>query len=403
MLLVESHNINPNHEYFSECDKLCRISKLLYNEANYLVRQSFISNNKYISAIEIKKQFQTTSENYKNLPAKVSSETLRLLHQNWLSFFKAIKDWKKHPEKYLGRPKIPKYKKVFFPVIYDRQAISTKTLKQNIISLSQTNIKIPLQHKDHKIKQARIIPVNSELFKIEVVFEKEIKQNDLNKSRSIGIDFGLNNLIAATGNTKPFIITGKPLKSINQWYNKEKAKMQSRLPEYFISKRMKKLSNKRNNKINDYLHKTSNMIIKHCLANDIGNLVIGYNKEWKQNINIGKKNNQAFVNIPFYKLLSKIAYKAELQGISVVTQEESYTSKCSWIDNERIAKHVKYKGKRVKRGLFRTENKILVNADINAAANILKKCNSQFNSINEGIEAVSAPPVKLNPYKQFSI
>lgn len=400
MILTEIHNIKRGHPYFPECDKLCRISKHLYNEANYQVRQSFINNNKYISAVDIKKQFQQQSNNYYKLPTKVSSETLRLLHQNWLSFFRAIKDWKKHPQKYQGQPKLPKYKKVYFPVIYDRQAISTKYLKQNIIKLSQTDIQIPLQDVNTKIKQARIIPVNTELFKIEIVYEKNINQNQLNSSKSIAIDFGINNLMSIAGNTKPFIITGKPLKAFNQYYNKRKAKLQSRLLKYQVSRKIHKLSNKRNNKINDYLHKASNLIIKHCLTNDIGNIIVGYNPQWKQNINIGKRNNQNFVNIPFYKLLNKLKYKAELNNINLITQEEAYTSKCSWIDNETINKHATYKGKRIKRGLFKTNKGILINADINASANILRKSNPQFNITNEGIEVVSVPPARFS-CKQF--
>lgn len=402
MLLVETHNIKRGHQFFQECDQLCRQSKLLYNEANYTVRKEFINNQNYLSAIDIKKQFQTKSDNYYKMPTKVSSETLRLLHQNWLSFFKSIKDWKKNKQKYRGRPKLPSYKKVHFPVIYDRQAISTKCLKQNIVKLSQTTIQIPLQHTNNKIKQARIIPINSELFKIEIVYEETPDATNLDKTKSIAVDFGVNNLITATGSgQRPFIVTGEPLKSTNQYYNKKKAKLRSLLSKYQVSRKQNKLSSKRNNKINDYLHKTANLIINYCLTNDIGNIVIGYNKEWKQNINIGKRNNQTFTNIPFYKLLNQIKYKAELQGISVVTQEEAYTSKCSWIDNETIQKHQQYQGKRIKRGLFKTKNNILVNADVNAAANILRKSNPQFNITNEGIEVVSAPPVRINPYKQF--
>lgn len=391
MKLVEVHNIKPSNKYFKECDLLCRQSKLLYNEANYQVRQSFINNKKYISSIELKKQFQLESINYRKLPTKVSSETLRLLHRNWLSFFKSIKDYVKNPNKYLGRPKLPNYKKVYFPVIYDAQAVNHKNGK---FKLSQTNIYLDYQNLNNPLKQVRIIPVNSQLFKIEIVYEKGVNKNDLNKNNFIGIDLGLNNLCAITGNIKvPFIITGRPLKSFNQYYNKEKAKLQSKNK---TSKKLDKLSNKRSNKINDYLHKTSRYIINYCLTNDVRNIVIGYNKGWKQNINIGKRNNQNFTSIPFYKLVNQIKYKAELEEINIIIREESYTSKCSWIDNERIKKHKNYKGKRVKRGLFKASNGMLVNADINAAANILRKSNSQFNIHKKGIQVISASPVKIN-------
>lgn len=405
MKLVEVHNIKRGHKYFQECDSLCRQSKLLYNEANYTIRQSFIKDGIYISSIELKKQFQKQSDNYYKLPTKVSSGTLLQLHRNWLSFFKSIKDWKKNPTKYHGRPELPRYKKVYFPTIYDRQAISTRYLKKNIIKLSQTNIEIPYQHTDNEVKQARIIPINSELFKIEIIYEKEIVNHDLNKNNSIAIDFGINNLCSVVGdNINPTIITGKPVKSFNQYYNKKKAKLQSKLKKgTFASKNIKKLSNKRNNKINDYFHKSSKLIIDYCLTNDIRNIVVGYNKGWKQNINIGKRNNQKFVNIPFYKLLNMIKYKAKLNSINVIEQEESYTSKCSWLDNEEVKKHENYLGKRIKRGLFKTKNGIFINADVNAAANILRKSNSQFHVLKKGVEVVSAMPIRINPYKQFSI
>lgn len=402
MRLVETHHIKQGHSAFKECDELCRKSKLLYNEANYIVRQSFIKEHKYISCVKIKKSIQKTSENYKSLPAKVSSETLRLLHQNWLSFFKAIKDWKRNPEKYNGRPSLPGYKKVYFPTIYDRQAISYKFLKNNMVCLSQTNIGIPLQNKDCEVKQARIIPINSQLFKIEIVYKKGETNYALNKNKYLGIDLGIDNLCAVVGtNIKPFVITGKPLKSFNQYYNKQHAKLQSKLlKNQYHSKRLDRLSNKRSNKINDYFHKVSRMLINYCIKNDIGNVVIGYNPGWKQDVNLGQVNNQKFVSIPFYKFLQKLEYKAKLVGIETKIQEESYTSKCSWADDELIMKHDNYMGKRIKRGLFKTACGQLVNADINGAANILRKCNSQYNINIEGIEAISASPLRRNPYKQ---
>lgn len=192
--------------------------------------------------------------------------------------------------------------------------------------------------------------------------------------------------------TKPFIVNGKPLKSINQFYNKRKANLQSKLKNNAKnSKRISSLSLKRNNKINDYLHKSTTFIVNYLVSNNIANLIVGHNKEWKQDINIGKKNNQNFVSIPHSRFKELLKYKCELEGITYIETEESYTSKCSFLDNEEICKHESYKGKRVKRGLFKSNDGTLINADVNGSLNILKKVVGNFNY--DPIEVCSTPSV----------
>jgi putative transposase len=375
----------------------------LYNRANYIVRQEFIENGKYLNASETQKLLQGNDENYLSLPSKVSQQVLRLLDKNWKSFFKSIEDWKKHPEKYKGRPKLPKYKdkiKGRNLVIYDAQAISRKELKKDKVKLSQTNISLDYQNKGNQVKQARIIFINQYQYVIEIVYVKESKEKKQNDN-FIGIDLVLNNLCSIVSNKGDgFIIDGKSLKSMNQYYNKKKSKLMSYVKDKGISNRIIRLTNKRNSNINDYLHKTSKYIIDYCLTNDVSEIVIGYNKDWKQKVSIGKVNNQKFVSIPFSSLINKIKYKAELEGIDVILQEESYTSKCSFFDNEEVKKHDKYVGRRVKRGLFRTKDKKLINADINGALNILRKSNSQFTiSSFERIEGIAVSPQRINPLK----
>lgn len=207
---------------------------------------------------------------------------------------------------------------------------------------------------------------------------------------------GLNNLATCTNNIKEnfFIINGKPIKSINQFYNKEKSKLQTilkKINKKEWSKKLSKLTLKRNNKINDYLHKSSKYIMNHLVSNKINTLIIGYNKEWKQDINIGKVNNQNFTQIPYTKFIEQLKYKCKLEGINIKINEESYTSKCSFIDNEEIKKHENYQGKRIKRGLFRTKNNFLINSDINGSLNIMKKVvGIDFNSYS--IEDLSVNP-----------
>ena len=183
--------------------------------------------------------------------------------------------------------------------------------------------------------------------------------------------------IVTSINEKPLIINGLPLKSINQRFNKRSSKIKSELSlknQKYHSKKLYNITNKRNNKVKDYLHKSSTFLVNYLVSNDVTNLIIGYNENWKQNINLSKKNNQNFVSIPFYTLINQIQYKCKLKGINVILINEAYTSKCSFLDNEEIKKHNEYLGNRIKRGLFKRKiNNQLVNADVNSACNILKK------------------------------
>jgi len=404
MRLVEQHQIKRGHKYYKECDKLCFLSKNLYNRANYSIRQEFCNNQVYLNYNSIQKELQSQFD-YKELPAKVSQQTLKLLDKNWKSFFAIIKDWSKNPNKYLGRPGLPKDKtkgKGRSPVIYTIQAISKTALKKGKVKLSKTNIKIELQHKDKKVKQARIVPMTYG-YNIEIIYEIEIENEDVNYERVIGIDPGLNNLVAIASinkGVKPMLINGKPLKSINSYYNKKKAKLQAQLMKgetneditSKTSKAIKKLTQKRNNKVKDYLHKSSRKIINYCLTNKVRRIIIGKNKNWKQKINIGKKNNQNFVNIPIAKLINMITYKAHLVGITVDLVNEAYTSKCSFLDNEKLVKHDVYKGRRVKRGMFKTSYGIKINADVNGTLNIIKKAISNFFVEENEIQDFSVSP-----------
>lgn len=399
MRLVEKHNISRNHKYFKEIDNLSFLSKNLYNVANYIVRQSFIFENKYLNYNQVQKQLQNQID-YKALPSKVSQQILILLDKNWKSFFASVKDYSKHPEKYLGSPKLPKYKKKLKGrniLIYTIQAVSKKELKKGIIKLSGTNINIKTEKQN--IQQVRVVPKNNE-YVIEIVYEKAEENLNLKKDNFISIDIGLNNLATITSNKiNPLIVNGSVLKSVNQFYNKEKAKLQSFIGDKGTSNRIIKLTNKRNKKISDYTHKASRYIINQCLINDIGTIIIGKNDNWKQDINIGSKNNQNFVNIPHSTFIKMIEYKAKLLGISVIITNESYTSKCSFIDNEPLLKQSKYLGKRVNRGLFKSANGYKINADCNGSFNIGRKVIPKFNIIEKGIEAVVVSPIRVNPYK----
>lgn len=407
MRLVERHIIKKGHKYFDECDRVTRLSKELYNSANYYVRQLFIKEEGYSNYFKVNRHCTSTKqENYYNLPSKVSKETLRQLDKNWISFFKSIKDFKKTPSKYLGRPKLPKYKKGSkftdnrFKASYTYESISKKEFRKGLINPSQTNIHIPTKIKDFNSLCGVRVVVKYGFYIIEVVYEKtEIKLKKDNK-RYASIDIGLNNLACVSFNDKslnPYIINGKPLKSINQYFNKKKSILQSYLGgKKHTSNKIEKLTQKRTRKVDDYLHKTSRYIVNHLVSNNINTLILGKNDGWKQDINIGKRNNQNFVNIPFTRFINLLEYKCELEGLRVLLKEESYTSKCSFLDQEPIKKHTTYKGKRIKRGLFKSNKGLIINADLNGSLNIMKKAIPK--AFTDGIEGVSVHPTRIQSF-----
>ena len=373
-LRVEKHIINEHHKHFDECKHLTWLSKNLYNSTLYCVRQQFIFNKKYVSYYEINKKFTHRNQHdYRQLPSKVAKMTQKLVDENMKSFFSLLKLKK---DKGYDKPiKLPKYlKRDGLQVVhYDKQALSFKK-KKGFIHLSRTNIYVKTKQSEDNIRFVKIIPRGNH-FLITVGYSRGKNKLFDDNGRYGSVDLGLNNLITFSSNvTEPFIINGKPVKSINQYYNKKISKLKSKLPKNKrVSKNINNLYKRRSHKIDDYLHKSTKTLVNHLVSNRINTLIIGYNKGWKQDINIGRRNNQNFVQVPFQRLVQMLIYKCNEQGITVVLQEESYTSKCSFLDNEPIQKHDKYKGKRVKRGLFKTENGIIVNADLNGSLNILKK------------------------------
>lgn len=384
---VEQHKIKSSNPYFVLLKEYCRKSKDLYNHGNFLIRQSFLSDNsKYLSYYDVERILKHDTEfpDYRALPTAQSAQnTLRLLDQNWKSFFASIKDWKKHKDKYLGRPRMPKYLKKTgeYALVFTYQEAKLKqdsslhfpkTLKSFVIHphcIEKANF--------NKIQQVRFLP-RKHFIVVEVVYTISVSTSQEYNQRYLSIDIGVDNLATCVSNTeeRDFIINGRPLKSINQYYNKKNAKLHSELKKrnnQYYSNQLDRLVEKRNNKIEDYLHKASRKIVNFCQAHEVNTIVIGKNKEWKQNTNLGKRNNQTFVQIPFAKLIDQITYKAEEFGVAVITTEESYTSGTSFLDNELPTKENYNRSRRIKRGLFRSNDGTLINADQNGAYQILKK------------------------------
>ena len=368
---VERHIVKNSQEI----DNLCCLSKNLYNYATYCMRQYFIHTGNMLSEYELTGKLAKRDQvDYRALPAQTSQQIIKLLFKNWKSFFKANKDYKRNPKKYKGRPKLPKYKdkvKGRNVVLFTGQQCR---LKGGFVHFPKGIIE-PLRTKVDNVIQVRLVP-QATCYIIEVVYKKEMQvYENLKKENMLGIDLGVNNLATCMNNVgkRPFIINGKPVKSINQYSNKLKAKFMSYVNNKGTSKNIKRVLLRRNNKIQDYMHKASRTIVDYCIKHDIGTIVIGLNSDWKQELQTGKVNNQNFVSIPFKTLIEQIQYKADEVGINVIITEESYTSKIDHFAFEIMKHHDKYLGKRVKRGCFQSSTHKLLNADVNGAIGIMRK------------------------------
>lgn len=396
MILVERHIIKQNNKHYKELDNLCFLSKNLYNSALYSIRQYYFQNKKYLNKFQLINEFTKNNQvDYIQLPRKVSQQVIYQVDQNFKSFFNSLKSNNiKH------KVSLPKYlnKQGRYCLVYTNQAVSYKQLKNNVLQLSGLKT-FTLKIKHNAVKQVRISHKGYYIV-IEVLYEeKEIPIKE-NNNRYASIDLGINNLATVASNIiTPIIINGRPLKSINNFYNKKLALYKSQQDNNkhtkdFNKNNIYKLTLKRNNKIKDYLHKSSKYIVNHLVSNNINTLIIGLNKNWKQETNIGKRNNQKFVQIPHSYFISLLRYKCQLKGITVIIREESYTSKCSFIDKEDICNHCNYLGTRLKRGLFKTNNGLLINADINGSLNILRKeVSNAFTDERYEIQVYSMPSV----------
>ena len=403
MQLVEQHVISESDPRYAVIDAAAFASKNLWNAANYLVRQAFVHEHVYLDNVKVYHLIKN-HEVYKALPAKVSGKVLIQLHKAWVAFFKAMKAWRQDPSKFQGRPKLPGYKDKRNGrnlLVYEKGAISKRALKRGKLVLSGLGIEVPTARQ--KVKQARIVP-RIGFYVVEVVYEQAVKQADVNPEYYAGIDIGMHILAALTSNKPNFqsvIINGRPLKSINQFYNKRRAQLQKKLGKTGTTKRMERLTTKRNRRINHYMHTASRYIIDLLVKERIGTLVIGKNEAWKQEANMGRRNNQNFVQIPHARFISMLTYKAELVGIAVKVTEESYTSRASFLDLDPLPvrkngddTEYTFSGKRVKRGLYRASNGRDIHADCNGSGNIIRKvAPDAFGS--KGVEDFAVHPVRI--------
>jgi len=406
MQLVEQHIISRDDPRFAQLDTEAFASKNLWNAANYLVRQSFLFEHVYLDNVKVFHLIKS-HEAYQALPRKVSNQVLIQLHKAWKAFFEGMEEWKEHPEKFVGRPKLPKYKHKEQGrnlLVYEKGAVSKRALKRGMISLSGLGELVKTKQTRATIDQVRIVP-RSTHYVIEVVYERAAQQAALNPGLFASVDLGVNNLAALTsnaGNFAPLLVNGRPLKSINQLYNKERAVLQSKLAKQdrFTSRRLEQLTDKRNRRIKHYLHGASRRFIDVLVEHRISTLIVGKNPLWKQEVEMGKKNNQQFVQIPHSRLIDMLLYKAELVGITVLITEEAYTSKASFLDLDPLPAHDPLhteqptcSGSRVSRGMYRASGKRLINADVNGSYNIARKVIPT--AFGPGIEAPAVRPRRL--------
>ncbi len=406
MQLVEQHLIRKSDPRFAAIDRAAFASKNLYNQANYQIRQAFLHEGKYLPYAEMFHRLKQ-HEAYCALPRKVSNSILIQLHNNWQAFFKGNEAYREDPSQFVGRPKLPKYKdkeKGRNILIYDLQAISKKALKRGMIAPSGLGIEIPTKQTRQTIDQVRMVP-RLDGYLVEVVYQRTEEQTAVDPALVAALDLGVNVLAAVTSTKpgfQPLLINGRPLKHLNQYYNKQRAHHQRHLAKAkrFTSRQLDRITTKRTRRINAYLHTASRRLIDLLVKEGIGTLVIGKNPLWKQEVEIGKRNTQTFVQIPHARFIDMVTYKARLVGIHVMTVEESYTSKASFLDQDTIPvydpkrkEQPRFSGKRETRGLYRAANGRRIHADVNGSYNVLRKAFPD--SFEKGTEVPAVVPRRL--------
>lgn len=367
-----------------QLDTLFKVSNNLWNQALYMFRQRLDNDGIWLWYNDMDKIMKQTLNlngecNYRLLKAQCSQQILRTLDKSIKAYCKSIKDWKKHPEKYKAMPRMPQYRKRggMFNLFYTKQSA---TIKDGQMRLTKDLlVTIPQWERYGKdvsmFNQIRLIPERDKV-KVEIVYDKELVVSDVDKSKYASIDLGIDNLATMVTSDGCIIWSGKHLKSYNRHFNKRLSKLQSIKDLQGIkqsTKRIMALYAKRDKYFEDVFHKVSRQIVDVLVEKKIGTLAVGYNVGWKQNADMGKRNNQKFVQLPFARLTSYLGYKCKLAGIDFIEHEESYTSKCDALALEEVCKHEDYLGKRVKRGLFRSSVGKIINADQNGALNILRK------------------------------
>ena len=387
MKLVEQHVIKRGDPRYTRLDEAAFASKNLWNLANYYVRQSFIFEHTYLDNAAVY-HLVKSSDAYKALPAKVSNQVLIQLHHAWVGFFEAMKTWREHPEQSTSRPKLPGY----LPkttgrnlLVYEFGAVWKRELDRGLVALSGLGVLVQTANDRSTVDQVRIVP-KAEHYVIEVVYQHLEHPATGDESLFVAVDLGVNVLAALTSNKPGFtprLVNGRPVKSINRFYNKQRAREQKNLARgqapRFTSHRLDRITTKRTRRIMQSLHTASRRIIDLLVEEGIGTLILGKNPLWKQRVELGKKHNQEFVQIPHARFIELLSYKAALVGIRVILTEESYTSRASFLDRDAIpvydparTEEPRFSGRRKGRWYYASGRQI-IHSDVNGSYNIGRK------------------------------
>lgn len=387
---VERHLIKNNHYLYNTFKEYSLKVKELYNYTNNYITKCFLNHEKALSCY----QFSTREKNsleYKMIHSKIAQSTIGLVFQNWNSYYEAMASFKKNPSDFDGKPEIPKNKDDGCVIILNNQcAVHKNTYIQFPKCFNKFKLKTKISSDNYS--ETRIVQ-KSNCFIIDVAYEV-VEPKVKNTGRILSVDFGVNNLFAVVNNfgERPIIINGRPLKSINQYFNKKLAELKSGLPKrIYTSNKIEKLCSKRNRKIEDYLHKATTKLIEYANENNCDTIIIGYNKRIKKKVKLGAVNNQNFVYIPWFTIIKKLKYKCEDYGIKLVVTEESNTSGTSFIDGELPTEEFYNKKRRIKRGMFIANNGMSINADINGAFQIMNKV-----AHYKWVEGLVLDPIKIN-------
>jgi IS605 OrfB family transposase len=387
-------------EQYSLLREMCQYSNNLYNVALYNIRQHYFNTKKFLT-YESNYHECKTNENYALLQAGVSQQIMKVVDRSFKSFFNLLKKCKTGDYRYHD-VNIPHYRKKggMFNLIMSTNAFTVKNgflyvpmsraFRALHSGVKEIKVKFPERLSDKIVKEVRILPCNhGKFFKIQYVYEVTPKEISLNKENCLSIDFGVDNLATCVStNGTPFIIDGRKLKSINHYWNKEMARLRSISMKQGLktTDKIQRITTKRNNRVNDTIKKAARCIINYCIQNDVGTLIVGYTLDFKRNTNIGKQNNQNFVQIPLGNLRQQLEFLCWKYNIDYIEQEESYTSKSSFLDNDVLPEYKaeqpyqgEFSGKRIKRGLYQSGDGTILNADVNGAANILRKCKQNLN------------------------
>jgi putative transposase len=412
MRRVEQHVIERSHPKFHAIDEMAFSSKNLWNLANYYVRQAFIFQHSYLDNTAVYHLVKDSSA-YKALPAKVSNQVLIQVDQAWTAFFEVMEAWRAHPETLTGRPNLPKYKHKTHGrnlVVFELGTIWKAELAQREIAVSQLGRLVETKQHPKSIEQVRLVP-KADHYVVEVVYQAEAKPVQLDTSLFVALDPGVNVLAALTSSKPGFVprlVNGRPVKATNQLYNKQRAQEQKHLARgkkpRFTSHRLDRITTKRNRRIMHYLHTASRRIIDLLVAEGIGTLVIGKNPFWKQRVELGKKHNQEFVQIPHARFIELLTYKAEQVGISVLLTEEAYTSRASFLDRDMLPPYdpaqgaeqedtPRFSGRRDGRW-YRVKGRAPMHSDVNGSYNIGRKVFPTALD-GRGIEATAVRPRRL--------